>query len=73
MKSSSVVFLATVLEIILAKKTTDLVLLFHKKTTKLVFLWPNLGQNKHQSVNETSPPTYNQYKIKYKINIYYTT
>ena len=29
------------LEIILAKKTTDLVLLFHKNITKLVFLLPN--------------------------------
>ena len=52
-RKSSVVFLATILflmayirplEIILAKKTTELVLLFHKKTTKLVFLWPNMGQ-----------------------------
>ena len=33
-----------------AKKTTELVLLFHKKTTKLVFLWPNMGQKKLQSV-----------------------
>ena len=32
------------LEIILAKKTTELVLFFHKKTTKLVFLWLNMGQ-----------------------------
>ena len=32
------------LEIILAKKITELVLLFYKKTTKLVFLWPNKGQ-----------------------------
>ena len=32
------------LEIILSKKTTELVLLSHKKTTKLVFLWPILGQ-----------------------------
>ena len=30
--------------IVLAKKTTELVLLFHKKTTKLVFLLPNMGQ-----------------------------
>ena len=29
---------------IVAKKTTELVLLFHKKTTKLVFLWPNMSQ-----------------------------
>ena len=29
----------------MAKKTTELVLLFHKKTTKLVFLWPNMSQN----------------------------
>ena len=32
------------LEIILAKKTTELVLLFHKETIKLVFFWPNIGQ-----------------------------
>ena len=32
------------LEIILAKKTTELVLLFQKNITKLVFLWPNLSQ-----------------------------
>ena len=30
--------------LILAKNTTELVLLFHKKTTKLVFFWPNIGQ-----------------------------
>ena len=30
---------------IVAKKTTELVLLFHKKTTKLVFFWPNMSQN----------------------------
>ena len=29
---------------IVAKKTTELVLLFHKKTTKLVFLRPNMTQ-----------------------------
>ena len=29
------------LEIILAKKTTELVLLFNKNITNLVFLWPN--------------------------------
>ena len=28
---------------IVAKKTIELVFLFHKKTTKLVFLWPNMG------------------------------
>ena len=52
-RTSSVVFLVTILflmawyrplEIILAKKTTELVLLFHKNITKLVFLWPNMGQ-----------------------------
>ena len=32
------------LEIILAKKTTELVILLHKIITKLVFLWPNMGQ-----------------------------
>ena len=32
------------LEIILAKKTTELVLLFHKNITKLVFLRPNMSQ-----------------------------
>ena len=30
--------------IIVVKKTTELVLLFHKKTTNLIFLWPNMGQ-----------------------------
>ena len=29
---------------IVAKKTTELVLIFHKKITKLVFLWPNMSQ-----------------------------
>ena len=29
---------------IAAKKTTELVLLFHKKIIKLVFLQPNMGQ-----------------------------
>ena len=29
---------------IVAKKTTELVLLFHKNITKLVFIWPNMGQ-----------------------------
>ena len=28
----------------MAKKTTELVLLFPKNITKLVFLWPNMGQ-----------------------------
>ena len=32
------------LEIILAEKKTELVLLFHKNITLLVFLWPNMGQ-----------------------------
>ena len=29
---------------IVAKQTTELVLLFRKKTTKVVFLWPNISQ-----------------------------
>ena len=32
------------LKIIMAKKTTGLVLLFHKNITKLIFLWLNMGQ-----------------------------
>ena len=36
---------------IVTKNTTELVLLFHKNITKLVFLWPNMNQKKHQSVN----------------------
>ena len=32
------------LEIIMAKETTELILLFYKNITKLVFLWPNMGQ-----------------------------
>ena len=52
-RTNSVVYLATILfimawyrpiEIILAKKTTELVLLFHKKTTKLIFFWSNMSQ-----------------------------
>ena len=52
-RTISVVFLAnnfsnglykTIRNNIVAKKTTELVLLFHKKTTKLVFLWPNIDQ-----------------------------
>ena len=42
-----VVFLANVQAIrnnIVAKKTTELVLLFHKNLTKLVFLPPNMSQ-----------------------------
>ena len=29
---------------IVAKKATELVLLFHKNKNKLVFLWPNMSQ-----------------------------
>ena len=29
---------------IAAKKTTELILIFHKNITKLVFLWPNMGK-----------------------------
>ena len=59
-RTSSVVFLATILfliayikplEIILAKKTTELVLIFHKKKTKSIFLWPNMGQKSIKVVN----------------------
>ena len=41
--TNSVVFLA-IRNNIVAKKTTELVLLFHKKATKLVFLRPNMSQ-----------------------------
>ena len=37
---------------IVAKKTTELALLFHKKTTKPVFHWPNMSQK--ASKNEFS-------------------
>ena len=56
---SSVVFLATMLfllayirplEIVLAKKTTELVLLFHKKNNKASFHLVQYGPKKHQSV-----------------------
>ena len=52
-RTSLVVFLATILflmtyirllEIILTKKNTELVLFFHKNTTKLVFIWSNITQ-----------------------------
>ena len=32
------------LEIVLAKKTTEFVLLFHKHITKLILLWHKMGQ-----------------------------
>ena len=52
MRTNSVVFLPILflmalhrpLEIILAKKTTEHILLFHKNITKLVFLWTNMSQ-----------------------------
>ena len=37
--------------IIVAKKTTELVLLFHKKTTKLVFIWFNMNQKRTRLLN----------------------
>ena len=42
------------LEIILAKKTTELVLLFHENINNLDFLWPNIGQKKLQTVNSNN-------------------
>ena len=42
------------LEIVLAKKTIELVLLFYKKTTKLVFLLPNMGQLYFKVLNTTT-------------------
>ena len=53
MRTSSVVVLTNIIynglyqairNNIVAKKTTELVLLFRKKTTELVFLWPNMSQ-----------------------------
>ena len=38
---------------IVAKKTTELVLLFHKETTKLVFLWPNMSQKSTKVLKAT--------------------
>ena len=49
-RTSSVVFLLFLMayishrNIIVAKKTTELVFLFHKNTTKLVFPWPNISK-----------------------------
>ena len=60
-RTSSVVFVATILflmayirplEIIVAKKTTELFLLFHKNITKLVFLFPNMGQKSFKVLNK---------------------
>ena len=48
------IFYIRQLEITLAKKTTELVLIFHKNITKLVFLWPNMSKKKHQSVRKVS-------------------
>ena len=39
------------LEILLAKKTTELVLLFHKNITDLVFLRLNVGQKSFKVLN----------------------
>ena len=39
------------LEIILAKKTTELFLFFYKNITKLVFLWPNISQKNFKVLN----------------------
>ena len=59
-RTNPVVFLATILfliayirplEIILAKNTTELVLLFHKNITKLVFLWSNMGKKSIKVLN----------------------
>ena len=59
MRTSSVVFLANafsnslnpaIRNNIVAKKTNELVLLFHKMTTKLVFLWLKYEPKKHQNV-----------------------
>ena len=41
------------LKIILAIKTTELVLFFHRKTTKLVFLWPNISQKSFKVLRKT--------------------
>ena len=46
------------LEIILAKKTTELVLFFHKKTIKLVLLWPNMDQLCFKALIGTNVPIY---------------
>ena len=52
-RTSSVIFLANIIpndlyyairNNIVAKKTNELVLLFHKNITKQVFLWPNMNQ-----------------------------
>ena len=52
-RTNSVVFLANIISSgliyairnnIVAKKTTELVLLFNKNITKLFSLWPNMGQ-----------------------------
>ena len=47
------------LEIILAKKTTEIVLLFHKKTTKIVSL-AQYGPKELQSVKQDWPQAYEQ-------------
>ena len=52
------------LEIVLAKKTTELILLFHKNITKLVFLWPNMGQKSFKVLSERYYYTYLYYLDK---------
>ena len=40
------------LKIILVKKTTEVVLLFHRNVTNLVFHWPNMSQKQLQSIKQ---------------------
>ena len=60
------------LEITLAKKTTELVLLFYKNITKLIFLWLNMDQKNFKVLNvvtelKTSSMSIFQYYMSYLI------
>ena len=70
MGTSSDVSLATILFLmayirnnIEAKKTNELVLLFHKNISKLVFLWPNMGQKRFKVLNKRKTTLKNNFNL----------
>ena len=50
----------------MAKKTTELVLVFYKKKSKLVFLWPNIGQKSIKVLIYDGKSTF----MKFILNLY---
>ena len=61
------------LEIILNKKTTELVLIFHKKTTKASFSLAQYRPKKHQSVKYKNKQKVSAlYLLKVHLDLYWT-